>query len=278
MKKTISLLAFTLILSIFTIEVQAQQGTKLTIWGGPQFVSLANVDDYFAAQGETELQKVPTYRAGGGIDLIYNFTDVYGVQSGVYYSQQGQKYSGFIVEPGTGDSIKTDFTSHMYLNYVRVPVMFRFNSEFAAEEQMSLSIYGGLQLGILRNVEAVKTSPGPQADLVARYPNFNFANLYKKTDLGIAAGAQFNIKLSPKLHTMLGLRYDRSFSTIENLSYDLPRDAPLEWQFPVSTKKLRSTDNSVRRPTRNMAVNLYTGLTISLSSGSGKTSAPPVTE
>ncbi|MGZ5304817.1 MAG: hypothetical protein ACXWDO_11935, partial [Bacteroidia bacterium] len=136
----------------------------------------------------------------------------------------------------------------------------------------------GFQLGILRDVEAVETSPGPPAAMVARYPDFDFAQLYKKTDLGLAAGAQFNIRISPRLHTMLGLRYDRSFNTIEDLSYELPRDAPVEWQYPVSTKKMFSTDNRVRWPTRISAVNLYTGLTISLGSSKGRPTPTPPTE
>lgn len=274
MKKILSLLIVTLILGGAT-ELRAQQGTKITLWGGPQFVSMVNVDDFLGSFANTGLQKVSTYRAGGGIDLIHNFSDMYGIQSGAYYSQQGQKYSGFVVtDLNTNDTINTNFTSHVYLNYVRIPLMLRFNSEFAAEEQMSLSIFGGVQLGILQNVESVETNPGPPANVAARYPDFDFSQLYKKTDFGLAAGAQFNIRISPRLHTMLGLRYDRSFGTVENLAFDLPDDAPVEWQFPVSAKKQSHTDNSVRNPTRVIGLNLYTGLTISLGSSEGRSSAP----
>ncbi|RYD82405.1 MAG: PorT family protein [Sphingobacteriales bacterium] len=266
-------LAFLLFtLCVFVPAAKAQKGTQLAFWGGPQYVSLVNVDDYFNQYGQgIKLNRLNTYRFGGGIDLTQNLTDNYGVQTGVYYSQQGQKYDGFLNKPGD----TSFFSSHMYLNYIRVPLMFRFNSEYDDQDIVSLSIYGGLQLGILRNVQEVQTTPAIPDSMLARYPNFDFKNLYKKTDLGLALGAQFNIKITPRFGTMIGLRYDRSIGTIENKNYTLPKDAPEEWQYPLSTKKgIGGVDNLTRRPTRISAVNLYTGLTfkigsMSSSAGSG---------
>ncbi len=265
MKKLILLLA-----GIFAAAsaAQAQSSAKITFWGGPQYVSLVNVQDHLRSYDRSTLQREPTYRAAGGIDLIYNFAESYGIQSGISYSQQGQKYRGFITtDLNTNKLVDQDFSSRIYLNYLRVPLMFRFNSEFSTEDQMSLTIFAGLQYSFLRNVEVVETSPGPPDSIANRYQNYDFKQLFKKANPGIAAGAQFNIRLSPTLHTIIGVRYDRSFGSIEDLSKRIPRDAPVEWQFPVSTKKSTDTDNLVRTPNRLTSLNLYTGITFTLFRG-----------
>jgi hypothetical protein len=275
MQRTILLFFSLFIFILIGTKANAQQGTRLYFWGGPQFVSLVNFDDYISYYGDSKLDRLPTYRAGGGVDLVYNFTGIYGVQSGVYYSQQGQKYSGRITRdynlPNKTDTSATAFNSHIYLNYIRVPLMFRFSSELDDQDRVNLSIFGGVQLGFLQNVQEVVTDPGPPDTIAARYPDFDFKQLYKKTDFGMAAGFQFNIKITNNVGTMIGIRYDRSFGTIEKLSYNLPKDAPAEWQYPVSTKKRISTDRSTRYATRISAVNLFTGISINLGGG-GKSS------
>ena len=246
-------------------SLHAQKGTQVSVWGGPQYVALVNVDDYLRLYDASKLNRLTTIRFGGGLDIIHNFTNAYGLQSGIYYSQQGQKYDGVAIKSSTDPG--TRFTSHIYLNYLRVPLMLRFNSEFDDDNRMNLSIFAGMQLGFLRDVEEVKTTPGPADSLLAKHPNFDFKQLYKKTDLGLALGAQFNIKITSRIGTMIGIRYDRSFGTIEDKSFVLPKDAPEEWQYPVSTKKgVGGTDNTTRRPTRISAVNLYTGLTFNFGS------------
>jgi hypothetical protein len=257
----------------FLSFANAQQGFQVSLWGGPQFVALVNVDDYINSAGQgIKLNRLPTYRFGGGVDAIYNFANNYGVQSGIYYSQQGQKYDGFV------DKLNGTFTSHIYMNYIRVPLMFRFNSDFDDDNRMNLSIFGGMQLGFLRDVQEVVTNPASPDTVLARMPNFDFKQLYKNTDFGLGMGAQFNIRITSRVSTMLGLRYDRSFSTIENKDYVLPRNAPEEYRYPVSTiKGIGGTDNSVRRPTRISAVNLYTGLTFRFGS-TERATAPEITE
>src|SRR6266566_8100077 len=82
-----------LILSLLlSLPVCGQQGKYLYLWGGPQYVSIANYDDY-TTYDEKRVQD-DTYRAGFGLDYAYNFSPSVGFQTGLAYSRQGQKYSG----------------------------------------------------------------------------------------------------------------------------------------------------------------------------------------
>lgn len=267
--KFTKLLALGILFLLLAPAVQAQKGHYLSLWGGPQLTYIANYDDYNSFQAKELLDKESTYRIGGGLRYTWNFADFYGFQTGVYYSRQGQKYSGTIdFDYNTLQNVPTDsqfFTSHVYLNYVRIPLLFRFNSQADNQDKITMSLYMGIQLGFLTQVQEVVTDPAPPDTMVAKYPNFDFNKLYKKFDPGLCAGAEFNIKISDKLGTMIGARFDRSLSNIENLDTKLPDGAPVEWDFPVSTRKRALEDRLVRQPSKNGTVNIYTGLTFRLS-------------
>src|SRR5688500_4241837 len=255
-------------LMLFNIKVTAQKGHHIMLWGGPQIVTLANFDDSRGTNtfdpNLSKLDRQTTIRFGGGLDYIYNFANSYGVQSGIYYSQHGQKYAGFIDGDLNipGDSQTVRFESHVYMDYYRIPLMFRFSSLLEESDRINLSIFAGLQMGFLRGVESVYTTPAAPDTITNRYPNFNFDDLYEKTDLGVSAGAQFNILINKNISTLIGVRFDRSLFNIENFSANIPKDAPAEWQFPVSVKKTAQTqfDPKTRRETKHTSVNLYTGI------------------
>jgi hypothetical protein len=267
-----------LLLFCSTIPSLAQSGQFLQFWGGPQFVSILNFDDFNTANLAYGRKQIPTYRAGGGIEYINNFSQNYGWQTGIYYSGQGQKYYGFAQNfYSPYDSIKKkkvddstyQYNSQVWMEYFRVPLMFRFNSILDEGDRINLSIFFGLQAGYLSSVRSYTNPDAPESVLV-KHPGFDYRKLYHAIDFGLGAGAQFNVKLTSKIFANIGIRFDRSLMNIEKTSFELPGDAPVEWQYPLSTKKeerLSQADIKARMPSKNISVNAYLGITFRLKNG-----------
>jgi len=84
----------------------------------PQNTWLLNQDDSDAGP---EQDYEVTWGFAGGISASYNFNDYLGVGLDVLYSSQGQKYKG--TESGISYTAKTT------LNYLKLPLLLRFNSD-----------------------------------------------------------------------------------------------------------------------------------------------------
>jgi hypothetical protein len=84
----------------------------------PQSTWLLNQDDSDAGP---ELDYKSTWGFAGGVSASYNFTDYLGVGLDVLYSDQGQKYRG--TQSGT------TYTAKATLNYLKLPLLLRFNSD-----------------------------------------------------------------------------------------------------------------------------------------------------
>jgi hypothetical protein len=252
--------------------VKAQSGQYLQLWGGPQYVALLNYQGYETDTLYKIRSSLNTYKWGGGIDYINNFSQNYGFQTGIYYSRQGQNYFGTVHDFYDTAGKNLGYTSSISMDYIRVPLMFRFNSIIDEGDRVNLSIFMGLQLGYLLQVSSI-TDPPPPAAYLNRYPNFDFKQLYNAWDFGLAAGAQFNIKLKENLYGVAGIRFDRSIGGIENTSYVLPDDAPVEWMYPVSTRKESRPDHRTilaytqSQPSKLISVNVYLGLAFKVKKG-----------
>ena len=265
---------FLLVLAIASLmplsAVNAQVGHYVSFWGGPQLVSYSNFNDFSAEYQDASLARQNTLRYSGGVDYVYNFHPFYGFQTGLYYSQSGQKYSGHINFDGNNPATRTpvDFTSKVYINYLRVPIAFRFNSEMDDNARVNMSMYLGMQLGFLIGKPSFSTSPAPADSLVSHTSGFDTRKLYNSTDLGILAGVQINVRVTKRFTPFMGVRFERSFANIENLSTVVPHNYPVEYDFPVSTKKTGYTDHDARAtyPTKNNTVGLYLGFTIKIAS------------
>jgi len=278
--KKLQAIIFYICLFFCTIQfAKAQSGQFIQFWGGPQYVGMLNFDDNHTTtttgQGTVtflgEEITTETYRAGGGIDYINNFSQNYGYQTGIYYSGQGQKYEGYVTNYYNKlDSSIRHYTSQVTMDYIRVPFMFRFNSILDDNDRINVSIFMGLQAGYLFGMTMSTTNSNIPDSSANKYKNFNIRQLYNAIDFGLGAGAQFNVKLSEKLSLNLGIRFDRSIVNIENHSVTLPDDAPLTLLYPVSTLKSdreSHTDIEVRMPTQNISVNVFLGLTVKLKNG-----------
>jgi len=261
-------------------NLEAQSGQFIQFWGGPQYVGMLNFNDNntiatTASNGSVtftgEEITDETYRWGGGIDYINNFTQNYGYQTGIYYSGQGQKYEGYVKDfNNPGDSLLTHYHSQVTMDYIRIPFMFRFNSILDEGDRINISIFMGLQAGYLISITSTTSPETTPEAILEKYKNFNLMQLYNAIDFGLGAGAQFNVRLTEKLSANLGLRFDRSIVSIENHSFVLPDDAPVEYLFPLSTMKserVSHDDITVRPATQNISVNAYLGLSIKLKNG-----------
>jgi hypothetical protein len=276
-KQPKALLAFISFLICCLPAAKAQSGQYLQLWGGPQFVSILNFDDFNESNLGYNRKQIPTYRAGGGVDYINNFNQNYGWQTGIYYSGQGQKYYGYALNfysprDSLGkklDSVPHAYNSQVWMEYVRIPVMFRFNSLIDQDDRINLSIFLGFQAGYLLSARSY-TNPDAPDSVLSRYPNFDYRKLYHAIDFGLCAGAQFNAKINDKLYGTLGIRFDRSLVNIENTSYVLPGNAPVEWLYPLSTKKetrITHSDVIVRMPSKNISVNVFIGIAFKIKQG-----------
>jgi len=264
-------LAIAFVICCFSAS-RAQSGQYIQVWGGPQYVSMLNVDDYYPANfGDFFNGGDDTYRTSFGINYIKNISQTFGFQTGIYYSGAGQKYSGTVQDfYGTlkGDTIIEHYNSQVWMDYIRVPIFLRFNSILDEKDIMNISIYMGLQIGYLTDVRWAVNIPAPDS-IMAGYKNFDAKKLFNSIDVGLGAGAEFNFKLSKTLYANLGIRFDKSLGNVES-KFVLPDNAPIELYYPLSTKKETRpspTDLDVRNPSTHIALGVYLALTYKIKEG-----------
>jgi opacity protein-like surface antigen len=218
--KTFRLLSALLLMG----ALRAQEGTlKIGAAILPQNTWLLNQDDSDAGP---ELDYEVTWGVAGGLTLAYNFTDYLGVGVDVLYSSQGQKYSGKM--GGSGQ----DFTAHTKLSYLKLPLLFRFNSDPTSPVQFSFFV--GPQLSFLTGykdrvetsgsgitavlevsgTEAVTTLSG--GGLTVTDKEELTAPAYKGTAFGVAFGLGTGFNITDNLQLTLHFRGDYAFGDAEN--------------------------------------------------------------
>ncbi len=268
------------------MAVQAQTGIYLNFFGGSQYTRFANAEEYYRLYTYNQNDKisaVDTYRPWGGVDLYYNYDTAFGIQTGLIFSGCGSTYTGFLTDeanaknpyPDTATFHNTSFNSHVYLNYLKIPLMFRFNTDLNQGERVNASMFAGFQLSYLTNVQAVTINPEAPAFLTT--PPMDFYKLYSTFNFGWVAGAQINIRLDPRYSITVQFRYDRDFTDMENKDYytqmtqeqydALTRVRPTDYYFPVGIKKSAypgKDDYATRRPTLNNNIGGSIGLAIRL--------------
>ena len=251
-------------------SASAQKGQFLQVWGGMQSTQIDNAQEsYYGYSSLESVNLVETDRPMFGVDYIYNFHNYFGLQTGLSYSMQGQKYSGFIVHDAndpTGHNpadSNVNYTSQVLLNYVKIPFLFRFNSGKDETSIVDVSIYAGFQVAILADVQDISTSPAPPAALTQ--DPINFRKFYKPVDFEWVAGLQVNIFVSKSWGICVGGRYDRGLQDMEskNIVYDKTRNYPAEWYYPISVKKVSTPsqdDQYDRFSSKNNSVGAYVGV------------------
>ncbi|MEN3040515.1 MAG: porin family protein [Bacteroidia bacterium] len=204
----------------------AQQGTiKVGAVVLPQNTWLLNKQDSDAGP---ELDYVVTWGFAGGLTVGYNFMDNLGVGLDVLYSRQGQKYKG---EFPNAPEIK--LTAQTTLNYLKLPIFLRFNSDPNSTVQFSFLLGPQANLLLSYKDKATIKGEGNSFDSEASGTTFtvNFtspseppsrfdakltAPIYTSFSLAAALGLGVDIRLSEQLLLNVHFRGDYTFGDAEN--------------------------------------------------------------
>jgi hypothetical protein len=183
----------------------------------PQSTWLLNQDDSDAGP---ELDYESTWGFAGGVSASYNFTDYLGVGLDVLYSSQGQKYKG--TKSGT------TYTAKATLNYLKLPLLFRFNTD--PNSVVQFNAFLGPQFSFLlsykdrfeddvpllrTNIEVsgkemiITTGNTPTGEELT-------APIYKSFLPGAVLGFGIGIKPTDALLISLHIRADYAFGDAEN--------------------------------------------------------------
>lgn len=194
---------FLCLLMATSSSVFAQQGFEFGAQVMPQLTLIVNDDDFAAGD---ELNFRTTVNLAYGIHAAYNFNDHLGVQTGLLFSTQGQKY---VSDEPTPDA----YTSEKRMNYLKIPLLLKFNSNPEASAQFIATL--GPQFGLLNKVTNYYN------DEKITYTNLlgetrDIKDAYKSMDLGavLSLGARF--RLTDNLQLGTSFRFDYSLGDIED--------------------------------------------------------------
>lgn len=143
-----------LILSIATINAFSQTGFHAGLNAGFNSVWIVNQNIY----GYKELDYTRTFGIVPGVALGYNFTDNMGVQLELNYAPLGQDYfdvsSSFsLADDGQGKRLKVETFRYVDLNYLSIPILFRYQSTRAKKSIISYHLMVGPTIGLLLSAD-----------------------------------------------------------------------------------------------------------------------------
>ena len=187
----------------------------------PQNTWLLNQDDSDAGP---EQDYEVTWGFAGGISASYNFNDYLGVGLDVLYSNQGQKYKG--TKSGT------TYTAKATLNYLKLPLLLRFNSD--PNSVVQFNAFLGPQFSFLlsykdraeanvsflgTNITNIREVSGKEMIITTGNTSTEeelTAPIYKSFLPGAVLGFGIGIKPTDALLISLHIRADYAFGDAEN--------------------------------------------------------------
>lgn len=252
-------------LFISPLLLLGQEGQHISVSGIGQLTKLNNRDDYNARSNVIQ----PNEAITRAFSLRYtnNWEKKFGFETGVIYSRIGQNYEGEIDSTFSGYVDVTDYESQIQMDYLKVPILFRFNSTLDAGEVTYLSIGIGFSMDILLDVQS-STSPDPVSS--SDFPDdlsIHYRDLYENVSGSFMADAIFNFKLSEQWFLKSGININFGISDIEEKGIKLPNDAPSTWHFPLSTHKEKPPDTEARKRTRHTIFGLEIGVAYRFNKG-----------
>lgn len=240
-------LALLFAFGLLTTSTQAQKGLKLGFVALPQTTWMLNSDDMDAPQDVFTYET--TFGMAAGPMFGYNFGDGIGFKLNFLYSAQGQKYSNKNAE-GT-------WVEHTRrLNYLKVPLMFGFNTGTEFNKVIfafNVGFQGNLLLRAREyNDDQSYTPDEALFDNVTDYPSTY--RRYSWLDYGPMVDFGLDIKLTYNIMANIHLRADYSLSDAEN------KDAAYKlWTFGIPEDTRIWGDN--RPVTNNLTGGIAVGLT-----------------
>ena len=179
-----------LFIGFSSLQVSAQKGWNVSINANPQFSWMLNKDD---TQSE-DFDRRSTINTAFGVGVGYNFSQRAGLELGVLYSLQGQKYK------------LEDERLNQKMNYIKLPLT--FNYVFNPRSKVALVGKVGPQLSILA-ASKVKDADGKTVLEDSK-------DYFKDVTFGGAAGLSTQFTLGKQWFLTTGLRYDFDFTNAED--------------------------------------------------------------
>ena len=230
-----------LIICSFSFNSFAQKGAFVGLSIMPQSAWILNNDDFDSGDFDFGIP----FSVAFSFDAGYMFNDAIGIQTGVLYSPQGQKY----VDGGS------DF-AQIKNNYLKIPLLFRLRS---GGEKVAFLFNAGPQFGFLIGSSITssvgETDPPIGSDTKSYYENF---------ELSAAIGLGTSIELNSSLFLDLMLKLDYGLSEIES---DLGKSLLYQYQEDIE-----------RGSTNNALVGFNIGLKYVFGVKETPTSSNPVAE
>lgn len=174
-------------------NASAQKGWSLHAKALPQFSAMQNEED----NDLEEYDRQTTIHEAFGIGAGYNFTRRAGLELGVLYSLQGQKYTL------DGEELKQK------MNYIKLPLT--FNYTFNPNDKVLVIGKLGPQVSIL---SASKLKDADGKTLIGNTKAF-----FNDVTFGGVAGISTQFRLGKQWHFTTGLRYDIDFTNAENKNH-----------------------------------------------------------
>jgi len=197
----------------------AQQGLEF----GPDFqvqtTWLMNQDDM--DKGEV-LDYKNTMQIAYGFTTSYGFAPRHGIRTGIYFSQQGQKYTAsekFVELPNAKYQTLTE--------YIQVPLLYRYNGSLKIANSAFLLTVGP-QFGFLQSANGTflqrkDTTTTPKILNESIEPIKDAKSLYNSMDISAHLGLGLTARFSKKWHMNALLNFNYSFQDVEKVKMPLTR-------------------------------------------------------
>ncbi|KAF5030576.1 Outer membrane protein beta-barrel domain protein [anaerobic digester metagenome] len=177
-----------------------------------------------------------TFGLSGGINGVYNFTNHFGISTGLGYSHQGQNYTDFeLYEPGDSTSPYA-YENTVSLSYLTIPLRLIVSTN--TDNSFSFSCHAGVYLGVLLSYKntykknfgttSYYTETMQGESITVDYYNVysgSFTKEYelvgkpfKSIDFGLTLGTGVQKKISDKLAVQIILNYQMGFGDVKNLN------------------------------------------------------------
>ncbi|MCZ2355076.1 MAG: PorT family protein [Bacteroidia bacterium] len=187
-------------------NVHGQSFMYFGLRGYPQYSSILNKQDSDAGS-ELDYDLTIGWGAGGAIGI--NFTNSFGIETGIYYANQGQKYKGAF-KVGNMD---TTFNSHKSFSTLKIPLFFKLNTN--PDGFPMFTLYAGPQYSMITNAN-YKVNGAETGVSIPNQPNVSFKDLYKKGTIEIAGGLGLDYWFAENMYISTHLRGEYSLEDIED--------------------------------------------------------------